>query len=76
MRGLIGAVLWAAASIALAAVANGIALVGLSLWAPDFAAYHQAAQVGGYLAVVAVGIVVATASATRGLRATLARQGR
>jgi hypothetical protein len=66
----------AAASIVAAAVASGIALVGLSLWARDFAAYHQAAQVGGYLAVVAVGIVVAAASATRGLRAALARQGR
>jgi hypothetical protein len=66
----------AAASIVIAAAASGIAAIGLGLWARDFAAYHQAAQVGGYLAVVAIGIVVATVGATRGLRATLARPGR
>ena len=66
----------AAGSIAIAAAASAIAAVGLSLWAREFAAYHQVAQVGGYLAVVAIGIVAATIGATRGLRATLARAGR
>jgi hypothetical protein len=66
----------AAGSIVLAAVASGIAAMGLCLWARDFAAYHQVAQVGAYLAVVAVGAVVATAGATRGLRATLTSPGR
>lgn len=66
----------AAGSIVIAAAASGIAAIGLGLWARDFAGYHQAAQVGGYLAVVTIGIVVATVGATRGLRATLARPGR
>ena len=66
----------AAGSIAIAAAASAIAAVGLSLWAREFAGYHQVAQVGGYLAVVAIGIVAATVGATRGLRSTLARPGR
>jgi hypothetical protein len=66
----------AAASIVLAATASCIAAVGLSLWARDFAAYHQAGQVVGYLTVVVVGAAVATVGATRGVRATLGRAGR
>jgi hypothetical protein len=66
----------AAGSIVIAAAASAIAAIGLSLWARDFSGYHQAAQVGGYLAVVAIAIVAAATGATRGLRATLARPGR
>ncbi len=66
----------AAASIAVAAVASGIAAAGLSLWARDFAGYHQAGQVGCYVAVVVAGAAVACAGAVRGLRAALARSGR
>jgi hypothetical protein len=66
----------AAASIVIAAVASGVAAIGLGLWARDFAAYHHVAQVGGYLVVVAAGAAVAIAGATRGMRATLARPGR
>ncbi len=66
----------AAGSIVIAAAASAIAAIGLSLWARDFAGYHQAAQVGGYLAVVAIAIVAAATGATRVLRATLARPGR
>jgi len=66
----------AAGSIVVAAAASAIAAIGLSLWARDFAGYHQAAQVGSYLAVVAIGIVAATTGASRGLRASLARPGR
>jgi hypothetical protein len=66
----------AAGSIVIAAVASAIAAIGLSLWAREFAGYHQAAQIGGYVAVVAIGVVAATVAATRGLRATLGRPGR
>jgi hypothetical protein len=66
----------ATASIVLAAVASAVAAVGLSLWARDFAGYHQFGQVAAYLAVVVVGAVAATVGASRGLRATLARPGR
>ena len=66
----------AAGSIVIAAAASAVAAIGLGLWARDFAGYHQAAQVGGYLAVVAIAIVAATTGATRCLRATLARAGR
>jgi hypothetical protein len=66
----------AAGSIVIAAVASAIAAIGLSLWAREFAGYHQAAQIGGYVAVVAIGVVAATVGATRGLRATLGRPGR
>ncbi len=65
----------ATASIVLAAVASGVAAVGLSLWARDFAGYHQSGQVAAYLAVVLVAAVVAAVGATRGLRATLTRPG-
>ncbi len=66
----------AAACIVVAAAASGVAAIGLSLWARGFAAYHQAGQVGAYLAVVTVLALVATVSATRGVRATLRGQGR
>ncbi len=66
----------ATASIVLAAIASGVAAVGLSLWAREFAAYHQAGQVVGYLTVVVAGAAVATVGATRGVRATRGRAGR
>jgi hypothetical protein len=66
----------AAASIVLAATASCVAAVGLSLWARDFAAYHQAGQVVGYLAVVVAGAAVATVGVTRGVRAARGSAGR
>jgi len=66
----------AAASIVLCGMASCVAAVGLSLWARDFAGYHQAGQVAAYLAVVLTGAAVATVGATRGVRATLSRPGR
>ncbi len=59
----------AAAAIALAGLASGIAAIGLTLWARDFAAYHQAGQLGGYLAVVTAAALTAIVSAARGVRA-------
>ncbi len=61
----------AAASIVLAAAASGVAAISLCLWAHDFAAYHQVGQVGTYLLIVGVLALIATASASRGVRATL-----
>jgi len=60
----------AAACIALAGIASGIAAAGLYLWVPSFAGYHHAGLLGSYLAVVAVTAAIATVSAARGVRAT------
>jgi uncharacterized membrane protein YozB (DUF420 family) len=65
----------AAGCIVLAAAASGVAAIGLCLWARDFAGYHQAAQLGAYLAVVAMLALVVTASARRGVRAAATGAG-
>ncbi len=60
----------AAACIALAGAASGIAATGLCLWAPGFAGYHHDGLLGGYLAAVALTAAIATVSAARGVRAS------
>ncbi|MGH3189389.1 MAG: hypothetical protein ACRDPY_18285 [Streptosporangiaceae bacterium] len=62
----------AAATLLVAAVASAVALVGLVLWAPGFAAYHEHIVPGIYLALVAAAAAVTTMSAARGTRAAVA----
>ncbi len=62
----------AAATMAVAAVAIVIAVVGLCLWARQFAGYHDPTVPGIYLALVAAAAAVTTVSAARGARAALA----
>jgi hypothetical protein len=65
----------AAASIVVAAGASGVAAIGLCLWARNFGAYHQVAQVAGYLAVITAGAAAAALGATRATRAARATRG-
>lgn len=62
----------AAAIMAVAAVAIVIAVVGLCLWARQFAGYHDPTVPGIYLALVAAAAAVTTVSAARGARAARA----
>jgi hypothetical protein len=62
----------AAAVMAVAAAAIVVAVVGLCLWAPDFAGYHDATLPGIYLILVVAAATVTTVSAARGTRAALA----
>ena len=62
----------AAAVMALAAAAVVVAVVGLCLWARDFAGYHHGTIPGIYLALVVVAATVTTVSAARGTRAAVA----
>ena len=62
----------AAAVSAVAAAAIVVAVVGLCLWAPDFAGYHNAILPSGYLVLVVTATTVASVSAARGTRAALA----
>jgi hypothetical protein len=62
----------AAAIMAVAAAAIVVAVIGLCLWAPDFAGYHDATLPGVYLALVVTAAAVTTVSAARGTRAALA----
>ena len=59
----------ATATMLLASAASVLAGTGLSVWARGFAGYHQAAPIGGYLALVTVAGTVAAVSARRGARA-------
>lgn len=59
----------ATATMLLASAASVIAGAGLSMWARGFAGYHQAAPIGGYLALVMAAGTVAAVSARRGARA-------
>ena len=63
----------AAAAMAVAAVAIVVAVIGLCLWAPQFAGYHHNTIPGIYLALVIAAATVTTVSATRGTRAALAK---
>jgi hypothetical protein len=63
----------AAAVMALAAAAIVVAVVGLCLWARDFAGYHHGTIPGIYLVLVVVAATVTTVSAARGTRAALAK---
>ncbi len=62
----------AATTMLVAAVASAVASVGLVLWAPGFAAYHEHIVPGIYLALVAAAATVTAVSAARGTRAALA----
>ncbi len=61
----------AAAAMAVAAAAIVVAVVGLCLWAPDFAGYHDAILPGSYLVLVVTAATVTSVSAARGTRAAL-----
>ena len=62
----------AAAVIVVAGLASGVAAVGLCLWARNFAGYHDAGLLAGYLTVIAALAMVAMVGAARGVRAALA----
>ena len=61
----------AAATMLVAAAASAVALVGLVLWAPGFAAYHEHIVPGIYLVLVAAAAAVTAVSAVRGARAAI-----
>ena len=60
----------AAAAMSLAGIASIVAAVGLYLWAPQYAGYHEGWPLGIYLPMVLLAAAVATVSAARGIRAT------
>jgi hypothetical protein len=62
----------AATAMAVAAAAIVVAVVGLCLWAPDFAGYHDAILPSSYLVLVVTAATVTSVSAARGTRAALA----
>ncbi len=62
-----------AAVTAVAAVAIVVAVTSLSLWARQFAGYHDGTVSGIYLALVVTAATVTTVSAARGTRAALAQ---
>jgi hypothetical protein len=59
----------AAVTMGLAAAASVVAAVGLYLWAPAYAGYHQGWQLAVYLPAVLLASAIAVVSAVRGLRA-------
>ncbi len=59
----------AAVTMGLAAVASMVASVGLYLWAPAYAGYHEAWQLAVYLPAVLLASAIAVVSAARGIRA-------
>jgi hypothetical protein len=59
----------AAAAIAMAGLAACVAAIGLCSWAPDFAVYHQAGPLVGFLALVVAAVLTVTVGAVRGVRA-------
>ena len=54
----------------LAGAASIVAAVGLYLWAPLYAGYHQGWPLGIYLPMVLLAAAVAIVSAARGILAT------
>ena len=46
-----------------------VAAIGLYLWAPAYAGYHESWQLASYLPAVLVAAAVAVVSAARGIRA-------
>ena len=58
----------AAVTMALAAVASIVAAVGLYLWAPPYAGYHEGWLLAVYLPAVLLASAVAVVSAERGIR--------
>ena len=75
VRGAAVAAGLAVAAMVLAAAASSVAAIGLSLWAHDFAGYHDGVVLGVYLVLVIAAAVVASVSAARGARAALAGSG-
>ncbi|HEX8007923.1 MAG TPA: hypothetical protein VF482_16020 [Trebonia sp.] len=59
----------AAAAMGLAGAASAVAAVGLYLWAPPDAGYHESWQLAIYLPAVLLAAAVAIVSAARGFRA-------
>jgi hypothetical protein len=59
----------AAGTMGLACAASVVAAVGLYLWAPAYAGYHQSWPLAVYLPAVLLAAAVAVVSAARGLRA-------
>ena len=62
----------AAATVVVAGAASSAAAIGLYLWAPGYAGYHQAWPLGIYLPLVLMAAAVAAVSAVRGTRAAAA----
>jgi hypothetical protein len=58
----------AAAMMGLACAASVVAAVGLYLWAPAYAGYHESWQLAVYLPAVLLAAAVAIVSAARGVR--------
>ena len=59
----------AAVTMGLAGTASAVAAVGLYLWAPPYAGYHEAWPLAVYLPAVLLAAAVAVVSAARGTRA-------
>jgi hypothetical protein len=59
----------AAGTIGLACAASVVAALGLYLWAPAYAGYHESWQLAVYLPAVLLAAAVAVVSAARGFRA-------
>jgi hypothetical protein len=59
----------AAVTMGLACAASVVAAVGLYLWAPPYAGYHESWQLAVYLPAVLLAAAVAVVSAARGIRA-------
>ena len=59
----------AAITMGLACAASVVAAVGLYLWAPAYAGYHESWQLALYLPAVLLASAVAVVSAARGIRA-------
>jgi hypothetical protein len=56
--------------MSLAGAASIVAAVGLYLWAPQYAGYHEGWPLAIYLLMVLLAAAAATVSAARGIRAT------
>jgi hypothetical protein len=52
-----------------------VAVIGLCLWAPSFAGYHDVTGPGIYLILVVAAAAVTAVSAARGTRAAFAKPG-
>jgi hypothetical protein len=61
--------LLAAVTMGLACAASVVAAVGLYLWAPAYAGYHETWPLAVYLPAVLLAVAVAVVSAARGIRA-------
>jgi len=64
-----------AAVMLIATAAIVVAVIGLCLWAPGFAGYHDVTVPGVYLVLVVAAAAVTAVSAARGARAAFAKPG-